>query len=297
MKKLLSCIVLTTTILFPISASAESGRICTREPGSRVTLREKPGTDQPRGLVQVGSGGIAVYNSFKKTNFTAEDGVQVSIFSTTRGTDGKVWHKVGTNQWVAWVHSDFVCQSPRRDSKPPASRGVIQLPKSTGKTCQQAIDFVKQDLLRRGYFSPYKIPGEPGVPSTGRVVNPSVSRNKNLIPESFYNYPANRTEAVVFVLTDAQAGSSILALYDSPQIMATLAAQIIAACDQVGLVKFSYWFEGGIPVGYFPDNTVRVFTVFNPGTPEEKMQPYQKTVNTPSGEERMLYQWGYDYSL
>lgn len=42
---------------------------------------------------------------------TVEEGEEVSVFSKTHGTDGRVWHEIGTNQWVAWVRSDFVCQS------------------------------------------------------------------------------------------------------------------------------------------------------------------------------------------
>lgn len=95
-----------------IAASAVSARICTRDPGSNVTLRTGPGIDHPKGLVQVGSGGARVDNYFQQRNYTVEDGEEVSVFSKTHGTDGRVWYEIGTNQWVAWVRSDFVCQSP-----------------------------------------------------------------------------------------------------------------------------------------------------------------------------------------
>jgi hypothetical protein len=112
MKSLLGCIVLFGVILFPISARADLDRICTRQPNSRVTLRQGPGVDYERGLVEVGSGGEAVYRSFEAVNFTVLDREEISVFSMTHGTDGRIWYKVGTNQWVAWVRSDFVCRNP-----------------------------------------------------------------------------------------------------------------------------------------------------------------------------------------
>lgn len=112
MKKLLSYIILVVMIFFPLRASAQPARICTRDPGAKVTLRTGPGIDHPRGLVEVGSGGAAVDNYFRQHNYTVEDEEEVSVFSKTHGTDGRVWYVVGTNQWAAWIRSDFVCQSP-----------------------------------------------------------------------------------------------------------------------------------------------------------------------------------------
>ncbi len=111
MKKLLSCIVLAVTIVFPLRASADEARICTRERGSKVTLRVGPGLKHRRGLVEVGSGGFRVDNYFRQRNYTVQDGEEVTIGSKVEAKDG-VWYEVGTNQWVAWVRSDFVCQSP-----------------------------------------------------------------------------------------------------------------------------------------------------------------------------------------
>ena len=112
MKKLLSCIVLAATIFSPLRASAElAARICTRKPNSSVTLRIRPGINQPSGLVMVGSGGVAVDNYFRQRGYTVQDGERISVSSRAEGTDNRVWYKVGTNQWVAWVRSDFVCQN------------------------------------------------------------------------------------------------------------------------------------------------------------------------------------------
>lgn len=111
-KFLIGSSLIVSTISFPISASANSSRICTQTRASSVSLRTGPGTNYARGLVEVGSGRDAVNNYFRQRNYTIPDEEQVSIFSSTRGTDKRTWHRVGTNQWVAWVRSDFVCRHP-----------------------------------------------------------------------------------------------------------------------------------------------------------------------------------------
>lgn len=108
----ISLIALTISPFLPASANDNSSRICTRTRDSSVSLRTGPGTNYPRGLVMVGSGGKAVDNYFRQRNYIVSDGEQVSISSSTRVADGRTWHRVGTNQWVAWVRSDFVCQQP-----------------------------------------------------------------------------------------------------------------------------------------------------------------------------------------
>lgn len=160
--------------------------------------------------------------------------------------------------------------------------------KSTDKTCQQAIDSVRQVLSDKGYFSPTR-------GFTNQVVLPRVYSDDSLIRESFYNYPVNRTKSIRFILTD-KPQNSIINLFKSPQLMTILGSQIMSACDQVGLVGFSYWIEGIYPVGYFPDNTARVFTLFDHNTTEDEMRPFQKTITTPNGD-RTIFQWGYIFTL
>ncbi|MBD1842633.1 hypothetical protein H6F89_04250 [Cyanobacteria bacterium FACHB-63] len=103
--------LIVSTLLLPLNATAIPAphRICTRTPGSRVTVRTGPGTNHAPGLVMVGSGGKKVDDFFRRNNYTVADGEQVSVFSSARGTDGQTWKKVGTNQWVAWVRGDFAC--------------------------------------------------------------------------------------------------------------------------------------------------------------------------------------------
>lgn len=147
--------------------------------------------------------------------------------------------------------------------------------------CNQAVESVKQDLSRRGYFSPAN--------AFGRLRNPEVRVNNRFIVESFHNYPSARTTTVEFVLTDTNR-NSISNLYNFPQLMTTLASQIINSCDGVGLVYFCYFIEGGVPVGYFPNNTIRPFTIFDPSTPDSRIRPHYNSRNK-------TYQWGYFYGL
>lgn len=156
--------------------------------------------------------------------------------------------------------------------------------KPTDKTCQQAIDSVRQVLSDKGYFSPTR-------GFTNQVVVPRVYSDDSFIRENFYDYPMNRTKSIRFILTDKRQ-NSISNLFSSPQLMTILGSQIMSACDQVGLVGFSYWIEGIYPVGYFPDNTARVFTLFDPNRPRDEIRPFLKTITTPNGD-RSVFQWGY----
>lgn len=102
--------LVVAVVFFPLSANAGSYRTCTRDEAKSVSLRTGPGTKYPKGLVQVGSGGAAIDNYFRQINYKVPVGEQVSIFAKTRDTNGFIWYEIGTNQWVAWVRSDFVCQ-------------------------------------------------------------------------------------------------------------------------------------------------------------------------------------------
>jgi hypothetical protein len=76
--------------------------------------------------------------------------------------------------------------------------------------------------------------------------------------------------------------------FNSPRLMTSLAARIISACDRVGLVEYVHWWEGYKPVGYFPDNTVRPFTLSD-------SKSHDRLVKTPTGK-RYVYEWGYYFS-
>ena len=113
MKKLLLGLTLISTLVsVPLTARADTSYICTRDRNSSVNLRTGPGTHHPKGLAEVGSGGQQVFQFFESRGFTVPSGEVVTVFESTRTRSGDLWHKVGTNQWVAWVRADFVCQRP-----------------------------------------------------------------------------------------------------------------------------------------------------------------------------------------
>lgn len=117
---LIGFIFFISTFWFPLSAtaSADLDHICTRTPGSSVTLRKGPGTSFAPGLIMVGSGGKKVDDFFRGNGYTIADGEQVRVSSSERDTDGQIWKKVGTNQWVAFVRGDFVCSATATKAPP-----------------------------------------------------------------------------------------------------------------------------------------------------------------------------------
>jgi hypothetical protein len=120
---LIVLVSLTLTIMVnrsvPVSAEHDTEHItysiCTRDPGSRVNLRTGPGTNYAIGLEQVGSGGIAVDNAFRQLGYSLSSsdlyaqGFQQ--YDVVKNEKGEFWSSIGTNQWNAWVRSDFVCPS------------------------------------------------------------------------------------------------------------------------------------------------------------------------------------------
>lgn len=64
-------------------------KICTREPGSSVSLRKGPGTEFEKGLVQVGSGGKGVDDYFRERGYTIQDGSElIYVSEEKKGKDG-----------------------------------------------------------------------------------------------------------------------------------------------------------------------------------------------------------------
>ena len=124
MKKIITLSLLAGfTVLsgsIPVLAQQSTGHIkyysiCTRESGSRVNLRTSPGTHYSIGLEQVGSGGRAVDDSFRELGYSlSSDDLHAQEFDRYRvvqNAKGESWSLIGTNQWTAWVRSDFVCPS------------------------------------------------------------------------------------------------------------------------------------------------------------------------------------------
>ena len=157
----------------------------------------------------------------------------------------------------------------------------VSLPERSGESCGSAIDEVKKDLAERGYFIPWK-------GTQGNRIYPRTELNGGEIQEAYYDYPKDRTDTVTFFL----AGDSMRlyqGLMSSPVLMMTLGGRVMSACDRVGMINFLHWYEGGVPVGYFSDGTVRVFQWTDRNGSDGQ---YQRRTETPEGT-RIHYKWGF----
>lgn len=159
----------------------------------------------------------------------------------------------------------------------PAEAQVAQLPTRSDASCQNVVNAVKAELAQKGYYVAF-------TGRRGHKVQPTTLFDDVKISQAYYNFPPNRLGVITF---------SGLKDYPSGQLMASLSARIMANCPKVGLVQFSWFFEGLKPVGYFPDNTARVFKflVYS----ESGAHPHIKTIQTSNGE-RTLHEWGYYFS-
>jgi hypothetical protein len=161
----------------------------------------------------------------------------------------------------------------------PAEAQVFKLPKSSGIGCESIVKTAKTELANKGYyvtFTDVRFAGRHGA-----KIQPSTRFDKLAISREYFNYPPNRTEAVIF---------SGLKDYPPSQLMVSLSARIMADCPKVGLVDFDWFFEGHKPVGYFSDNTARLFT-------SSDQKEHNKIIQTANGKQTLyLYEWGYYFS-
>ncbi|MBD2652862.1 hypothetical protein H6G45_05000 [Synechocystis sp. FACHB-383] len=148
--------------------------------------------------------------------------------------------------------------------------------KVSNETCQDAIDGVKSYLVKNKYFIPWKW--------EGGTVYPSVKLNDSNIREYYFDYPQERQSNLIFKLS-GDFDKLYQGFLSSPQLMSDLAARIMGACPQIGLIDYNHWWEGGVPVGYFPDGTARTFiyTDFD-------SEFVRTTTNTTK------FKWGYYFS-
>lgn len=159
---------------------------------------------------------------------------------------------------------------------------IVSVQEDSSMSCNSSIDLVKSELSKKGFFVPWKIPG------SGTVGKPQVKIDTSTIRDGYYDYPETRTETIVFVLGEVDN------LYSSPKYMATLASKIMAECNNIGLVKFAYWWEGEVSIGYFPDNTAREFINLYAQS-EDEFELLTKAVKTSEGDRR-IFKWGYSFS-
>ena len=153
----------------------------------------------------------------------------------------------------------------------------VEVPEDSSKTCEESIDAVKVELAEKGFFVPWEHTfGERTV-----AFSPKLTTSTSEIGKSYYGYPQNRPHSVTFYLSGE--ASQVESLLGSPQLMAIYSARIMADCSQVGLIKFNHWWEGYVPIGYFPNNTAKMFTYVD-RSPRDFTEP-------------AIYQWGTYYSL
>jgi hypothetical protein len=163
----------------------------------------------------------------------------------------------------------------------------IALPRNSSATCEQTLTSIKADLAKQGYFIPWKDP----IDRRG-IIQPKLELNKTRIPQSYYDYPADRTQTIYLQLS-GNPNRLLQGFMRSPRLMATIGAKIMAECEQVGLVEFSApWEESVLPVGYFADRMVRPFTWVDID-PEQGQ--HQKVVG-PVSDRKVMFEWGYYFS-
>lgn len=155
------------------------------------------------------------------------------------------------------------------------------LPQESDLTCNEAVDQAAADLAEKGFFVPWN------EPNVGQI-EPEIAASDDNIQKFYYNYPPNRTQTITFGLS-GDSTALYQGLMNSPQYMSTMAAKIMVECPQVGLVEFSHWWEGVVPVGYFSDNTARPFTwVDDVG--------FGSSEYTRQNGSTIQYEWGYFFS-
>lgn len=150
-------------------------------------------------------------------------------------------------------------------------QAIVDVPTKSRLTCEEAIANVKEDLTQRGFFKPYRYGSQP-------LLQPQVRFKNDTIQRAYSGYPPNRFDEVSFDTVGAKD------LSNSPKLMATLAAQIMANCDRIGIVTFNLGFQDWQPIGYFQGNTARTFIE---GAEPKRIRRVDGTFET------IPLQWGY----
>ncbi len=159
----------------------------------------------------------------------------------------------------------------------------VRLPESSGAGCDAAIEGVKKDLARRGLFIKWRN-------ARGKTMYPRIDRDGDFIGKYYYDAPADRSERVMFSLTGVAPGLH-QGLLASPVLMAKLGSQVMADCPTVGMVSFYDGWESSVPVGYFPDGTVKRFkwVEMDPDNPHQRW-------NLKAKGSKVKYEWGFYYT-
>lgn len=156
---------------------------------------------------------------------------------------------------------------------------MVYLPQNNKLTCQQAIDSVKSELIKRKYFVNYNAPHY-------GLIKPKLTIEKDAIKKWYYDYPKNRTKTVVFQLSGDF--DLLVDFLRSPKLMESLTTRILGSCQDFGLVEYAHWYEGSVPVGYFPDGSVRTFIwVYDYSGNSEYTREINRVIQ---------HKWGYYFS-
>lgn len=120
-------------------------------------------------------------------------------------------------------------------------------------SCEQSIDKTREWLVSKQAFVPFISNTRP------RRIEPRVAIEYGDYSQQYLTYPSGRPEKIVFYLS-GDADRIWQGVLGSPQTLTTFASLMMASCPRVGMVEYRHWFEGYLPVGYFPDNTAKAFT-------------------------------------
>jgi hypothetical protein len=186
---------------------------------------------------------------------------------------------------ILFILNETAVSSIAESPKEPEIR--IALPRNSSATCEQTLTSIKAELAKQGYFIPWKS----SIDRRG-IIQPKLELNKTRIPQSYYDYPADRTQ-MIYLQLSGNPNRLLQGFMRSPRLMATIGAKIMAECEQIGLVEFSApWEESVLPVGYFADRMVRPFTWVDID-PEQGQ--HQKVVG-PVSDRKIMFEWGYYFS-
>lgn len=159
--------------------------------------------------------------------------------------------------------------------------------KGTTSTCAQAQSSVQEELRARGFFSPFRANSGTRM---ARTVYPTMTLDSTSIEKYYYGAPQGRPQQLDINLS-GDSDKLYQGLLSSPVYLSSLGARVMEACPDIGLVSFNHWHEGGVPVGFFPDNTARTFRWV-----DLTEGPHTRTVSGEDGMNLMQYEWGYYFS-
>lgn len=159
--------------------------------------------------------------------------------------------------------------------------------KDPTSTCAQAQSSVQKELRAKGFFSPFRANSGTRM---ARTVYPTMTLDSTSIEKYYYGAPQGRSQQLDINLS-GDSDKLYQGLLSSPVYLSSLGARIMEACPDIGLVSFNHWHEGGVPVGFFPDNTARTFQWVDLGE-----GPHTRTVSGEGGMNVMQYEWGYYFS-